>query len=230
MSLNSRSIAKILREHFIGDRPLTKNPFEHKECLLSIKDELKKIRGVDMSRYRSSLDKDSKQVHFVVQEDDDSSYRDDSFTIKFNKQNQLIVEHFFESYGIVYQIEQIYSFIDRVKEAHEQKKARELKTQKINKLKQQAIIAKIKEIAKEDQFDFYIREYQRKLKLAVRIEGDKFDKLVEVDIPYGQFQDILKDLRSFIQTLRELQKSGINFKLKTDSGDTGYGWISHESL
>jgi len=220
----------MLREHFIGDRHLTKNLFEHKECLSSIKDELKKIKGVDMSHRRSSLDKDLEQVHFVVQEEDDSSgyyYRDDSFTIKFNKQNQLIVEDFIDSYGIVYQIEQIYSFIDRVKEAHDKKKTRELKTKKINKLKQQAIIAKIKEIAKEDQFDFYIREYQRKLKLAVRIEGDK---LIEVDIPYGQFQDILKDLRSLIQTLRELQKSGINFKLKTDSGDTGYGWISHDSL
>ncbi len=229
MSLNFRTVTKLLREHFIGDIPITKNLFEQKEFLLSLKDDVKKIKGLDMSRYYHSEDKESEDIHFMVKEDHDSgyySYQGDSFTLKFDEQNRLIVEYYTNTYGVVYQVEQIYSFIDKVKEAHDKKTARRLKTKKINKLKQQAIIAKMKEIAKEDQFDFFVREYERKLKLGVRIEGNK---LVEIDIPYGKFQDILKDLRSLIKTLTELQQSGINFKLRNDSG-RGYGWISHDSL
>jgi len=228
MSLNSRTVAKLLREHFIGDTPITKNLFEQKEFLSPLKDELKKIKGVDMSRHYYSKDNDPKEFYFVIQEANGSgySYQGDSFTIKFDEQNRLIVQYYFNVYGIVYQVEQIDSFIDKIKEAHENKIARRLKTKKINKLKQQAIIAKMKEIAKEDQFDFFVHEYERKLKLGVRLEGNK---LVEIDIPYGQFQDILKDLRSLIKTLTELQKSGISFRLKNDSG-RGYGWISHDSL
>jgi hypothetical protein len=220
MSLNSRTIAKILREHFTGETPIIKNIYEHKEFMSSLKFELKKITGVEVST--GSYWDSKRECHFSVK--GEFSKYGDSFTIKFNQENELVIDNYRDS-ATIYQIEQIYTFIDRLKLEHENLKGRRLKTEKVNKLKKQAILAKMKEIAKEDQFDFYTTEYKTKLKIIIRVEGGK---LLEVDIPYGKFQEILKDLRSFIMTVRELQKSGITFKLKPDSGD-GYGWIIHNS-
>jgi len=221
-------MAKILREHFIGETPVIKNVPEHKAFISSLKSDLEKIKGVDISSYYSSRDKDPDTVcRFSVQEEDDRFryYRSDSFTIKFSQENELLIKHYSDN-TIVYQVEQIYAFIDKLKVAYGEKKALRLKKEKINSLKQQAIIAKVKEIAKEDRFDFYTREYERKLKLGIRLEGG----IIEVDIPYKEFQEMLKDLRSFIHNVRELQKSGFTFKLKADSGHRGYGWITHDSL
>ncbi|TGO03223.1 hypothetical protein PN36_10485 [Candidatus Thiomargarita nelsonii] len=220
MSLNSRTIAKILREHFTGEIPIIKNIYEHIEFMSSLKTELEKITGVEVSTGSSW---DMRECHFSVK--GEFSKYGDSFTIQFNQKNELIIDNYRDS-ATIYQIEQIYSFIDRLKLEPENIKGRRLKTEKINKLKKQAILAKMKEIAKEDQFDFYTTEYKTKLKMIVRVEGGK---LLEIDIPYGKFQEILKDLRSFIMTVRELQKSGISFKLKPDSND-GYGWIRHTSV
>ncbi|MEN8216487.1 MAG: hypothetical protein ABFS56_08940 [Pseudomonadota bacterium] len=220
MSLNSRTIAKILREHFTGEIPIIKNIYGHKEFISSLKSELEKITGVEISTFSSSSwdNTPERECHFSVK--GEFSKYGDSFTIQFNQENELIIDNYRDS-ATIYQIEQIYTFIDRLKLEHENIKGRRLKTEKLNKLKKQAILAKMKEIAKEDQFDFYTTEYKTKLKIIIRVEGGK---LLEVDIPYGKFQEILKDLRSLIMTVRELQKSGIIFKLKPDSGD-GYGWI-----
>jgi hypothetical protein len=233
MSLNSRSIAKILREHFTGETPIVKNAFEQKEFISNLKKELKKIKGIEISDHRYSVsnskDKFEKQCHFSIEDESQESrfrfYGSDSFTLKFNPVNQLFIEHYGDSRALIYQMEQINSFIERIKEEHQNKKARKTKREKINTLKQQAIIAKIKEIAKEDQFDFCARPYSNKLKIGICIEGGK---LMEIDIPYREFQNILKDLRSLIQTVNDLQKSGIGFKLTRDSGYRGYGWITYD--
>jgi len=227
MSLHSRTIAKALREHFTGDIPVMKAPLEHKKMMASIKSQLEKTTGITLSTYYSHRDNDPDRLcRFEVSDDEFRFYNSDSFAIKFNENNELIIEHY-SAQAMVYQIEQVYTFIDRLKVEYKNKKARQLKREKINKLKQQAIVAKVKEIAKEDQFDFYVREYSIKLKLTVRIEEGK---IVEFDIPYNQFQDILKDLRSVIQDIRELQKSGISFKILNDSGRGYYGWITPDSL
>lgn len=228
MSLHSRTIAKVLREHFTGDNlPVMKSPKEQKKLIVLLKSKLEKTKGIMISTFYSHQDIDPDRCcHFEVSEQEYRyDYNSDSFTLQFNENNELIIEHYY-SHAMVYQIEQIDTFIERLKEEYKNKKARQLKREKINKLKQQAIVAKVKEIAREDLFEFYVQEYAIKLKLTVRIEGGK---VVEFDIPYKQFQDVLKDLRSVIQDIRELQKSGISFKIRQDYG-TNSGWFTPENL
>jgi Fe2+ or Zn2+ uptake regulation protein len=226
MSLNSRSIAKILREHFTGKTPIIKNAFEHQAFISSLKTEIEKIKGIEKpSFYR--IDKEPKPKYDFSIKDESCFYGYDYFTIKFNQSNGLIITHN-GSHANVYQIEQIYTFIDRIKQEYDKKNARKLKTEKINKLKQLAIIGNIKKIAKEDKFDFYTEEYATKLKLIIQIESGK---IMEIDIPYSEFQDTLKELRSLIQTIRELQKSGLTFRLKSTAKKSKHSsWITHESL
>ncbi len=212
MSINSRTIAKILREHFTGETPIIKNEFDQKEFISQLKSQLEKIKGVTISPYyRSSWDdvQPERMCHFSV-EDESNFYDYDSLTLKFNQDNKLVISNYSHT-AIVYQIEQIETFIDKLKLEHENKKGHKIKKEKINNLKQQAIIGKLKEFAKEDQFDFYTIEYQRKLKVIIRINGGK---KVEIDVPYQDFQNTLKNMRSIIQTLNEMQKSGITFRLR----------------
>ncbi|KHD10248.1 hypothetical protein PN36_19565 [Candidatus Thiomargarita nelsonii] len=223
MSLNSRSIAKILREHFTGETPIIKNAFEHQAFISSLQTEIEKIKGIEK---RSFYDKEPEQKYDFSIKDESCFYDYDYFTIKFNQSNELIMSHN-GSRATVYQIEQIFSFIDRIKQEYDNKNARQLKKEKINKLKQLAIIGKIKKIAKEDKFDFYTREYATKLKLIVEIE---LGKIMEIDIPYSEFQDTLKELRSLIQTIKELQKLGLTFRFKSSSKYKHASWITHQSL
>jgi hypothetical protein len=220
-------MAKILREHFVGETPVVTNISEQKALIASLKSKLKQIKNVDISTYHHYRDEQESDLScsFSISEKESYRFYSSSFTLKFNQQNELILSYYNEP-TFVYELEQVYSFIERLKEEYENKNARGLRRKKINQLKQHAIIAKIKEIAKEEQFDFYTQEYQRKLKLTVRIEGG----IVEVDIPYKQFQDVLKELRSLLQTIKEIRKSGIHFKLKSDLNHRGYGWITHDSL
>lgn len=225
MSVSSRTIIKIFQETFIGDSPIVKNILEHKEFLAFLKQDLKQIKNVAISNARRWNNTIIHDCIFSIQ-GEPSAYLDD-FTITFNQEHELIISHYSHQ-STVYHIEQIYTFIEQLKLEHDKIKGRRLKTEKINHLKQLAILAKIKEIAKEDEFDFYITKYKTKLKLSMRIENKK---LLEVDIPYGKFQDILKDLRSLIKTIRELQKSGITFRFKpTSKSIDDSDWINYTSL
>jgi hypothetical protein len=122
----------------------------------------------------------------------------------------------------VYHLEQIYTLIDKMNaeskrlEANylkrkQKREADRLKKQKIKSLKHKAIIAKINEIAQEDKFEFYLKKYATKVKLVVRLaESEK----MEIDIPYAQFQETLKNLRVTIQTLKDLRHAGVTFKIR----------------
>lgn len=230
MSLNTRTIAKLLREHFIGETPLVKEESQQKTFISSLKLKLKNIKGVETSYYHSNLDNDpDKLCYFSVHGDEEFRYYwHDSFIVKFNPDNILIIERHYDHDNSVkvYQVEQIDSFIEELKDRYDKQKMLRLKKQKINTLKQQAIIAKVKEFAKEDQFDFRTQGYGTKLKLMIRIEERQ---VVEIDVPYKEFQEVLKEVRSIVQSIRELQKSGLTFRLKSNSGGHR-GWITHDTL
>jgi hypothetical protein len=226
-------MGKLLREHFTGEFPIfMKTTSEQKILISQIKAELKKIQAVRLSdHYYFSHDKDREEtiLRFTLEDDLHRYYRPYcSLTLKFGEDDHCLIIEDSPRRALVYQVEQIYSFIDKLKAEFDQKKAQAHKTEKINNLKQQAIIARIKEIAKEDKFEFATtwREYQNKLKVMVRLEGGI---LMEVDIPYNGFQEVLKNLRPLIRNVNELQKLGISFKIKSDSGYSGHGWITPDN-
>jgi hypothetical protein len=166
-----------------------------------------------------------------------SQYSFDRAVLKFNDQDELIIEERWDLISTpVYHLEQIYTFADKVKresekleaislKRQEKRKVEVLKKEKIKALKLKAIVAKIKEIAREDKFEFYIdKHYATKVKLVVRLaEKEK----IEIDIPYNKFQDAVKNLRVTIQTLKDLHSSGITFKIRFLSFCEPK-WISYE--
>jgi len=219
--LRDSTIKKILREQFKGDVPIVKHGFEKKALLLEIKPKLSAIEGFEPSNRTYPKDVVSDELYcFKILSPSNNLVQ--HFYLIFNDQNELIIDEDYCLSSPVYHLEQIYTLVDKINSECEKleanylkrEKKREtetLKKQKIKDLKHKAIVAKINEIAKEEQFEFYIKKYATKVKLVVRLaESEK----MEIDIPYDQFQETFKNLRVTIQTLKDLRHSGITFKIR----------------
>ncbi|MDM8559756.1 hypothetical protein [Candidatus Parabeggiatoa sp. HSG14] len=241
-SLQTSTVKKIFREHFKGEVPIVKYDTEKKMLISEIEQKLRTMTGFVISdryyRYRSEL---NESCYFQVHSPSEH-YEYPEFTVTFNEQNELIIKKWSGLNSKVYELEQIYTLFDKMtsefkrldanylknrskSESEQVKRENEqIKRKKIKDLKHKAIIAKIHEIAKEDQLEFYIRKYITKVKLVIRLaESEK----MEIDIPYSKFQEIMQNLRTMIQTIREFHKSGITLKMRR----TGYRdpeWISYK--
>lgn len=229
MSLNRKTVTKILNELFIGQTPIVFKGDEQKEFISKIKKELDTIDLVSVRpqpHYSSSKEHDRDKICSFSIDDTSLTYSyGDFFSLKFNEKGELLLEYENATW-FVYNIEMLWSFINKMKSEYERKKAVKTKREKINKLKQHAIVAKIKEIAKEDEFDFAVREYDNKLKLFVRAQKT----VAELDIPFHKFQEILTVLRSFVGAIKELNKVGIDFKISTRASGGFLTWIKYEDL
>ncbi|MEK7255197.1 MAG: hypothetical protein AAB316_10665, partial [Bacteroidota bacterium] len=88
-----------------------------------------------------------------------------------------------------------------------------VKREKVKSLKQKAIFAKIKSLCEDEKVDYLIEQgYRNKIKLFVRLSRAE---RMEVDIYFGSYQNILQNLQSAIQSLRELMKKGVFLKVKS---------------
>lgn len=227
MSLASRTIARIFREHFTDTSSFVKTKEEQPECIAKIKKRLGEMDDVksDSMTYHNHKQEVCEYRFTITRENAWGSGA--TFVVKFDQNDHLIIDNYGQNTPVG-NMDLIYSFVEAIKLEHEKQQAKETKRAKIKKLKNQAIIAKLKEIAKEDRFDFRTREYNIKLKLYIRIAPGT---VAEVDIPYSKFHNIMQNLRALIQTMRTLYASGITFRLKTRGRYEGnYDWISYESL
>jgi len=231
--LHDSTLQKVFREHFKGDSPIVVLGTENKQALISrLKDKLSTIDGfifLKPSHHQYEYRKSEAVCTFKILSPS-TCYRDQDFTIRFNDKNELCIDDRYRVNSPVYELEQVYTLVDKMRLEYNRLDAKclereknKVKKEKIKGLKHQAIIAKINEIAREDQLEFYVIQYEIKVKLVVRLS--KTEKM-DIDIPYSKFQETLKNLRFTIQTIRELRESGILFKIHR----TGYrerGWIKY---
>ncbi|MBP0038367.1 MAG: hypothetical protein J7519_11770, partial [Roseofilum sp. SID1] len=118
----------------------------------------------------------------------------------------------------------IQAFFQRV----DRQKAQAAKRQKQKDLKVQAILAQVRKIAKEDQFDFATEVDTVKLKLIIRLSDN--NDYFAILIPFNQFKEVLPKLRTAIQALRETYNSGVRFTTRLKRGYGRSSWIRHEDL
>jgi len=75
MSLNSRTINRLLRKIFVGEIPIIKIGYEQQELISSLKSDLKKITKIDVSDSRSSFfNTDSDVICRFSMDDEESRY------------------------------------------------------------------------------------------------------------------------------------------------------------
>jgi hypothetical protein len=234
--LQNSTIKKIFREHFkTDDTPIIRTGLEKRVLLSTINQKLSTISGVKMLNpanfYRLQASQYEEICYFKILSPS-QYYRDQEFYLKYNEQNELQINERYSLSTLVYHLEEIYTLRDKVIKEYQRleknclkKENEKLKRQKIKDLKHKAIIAKINEIAREDKLQFYIKEYTTKVKLIIRLAKSE---QMAIDIPYGKFQETLKNLRITIQTIRALRESGITFKIHHYPSYREPRWISYE--
>jgi hypothetical protein len=72
-------------------------------------------------------------------------------------------------------------------------------------------MAKMREIAREDKLEFITKEMKSQLRFTVKLAEKE---MLEIDIPYKNFQNVLMQVRSAIKTIRELRQNGVILWIK----------------
>ncbi|KPA16717.1 hypothetical protein MHK_003062 [Candidatus Magnetomorum sp. HK-1] len=228
MRLHSQSIKKLINTIFSGD-PITGDfDTEKKQTvkLIAIQKELKEkissFKNLKIERrFETTYGHWRKIALRFIYKSREKSYgwrNEDTIDIYFEN-NQLYVE----SWNISAPLsdpDQIVQFFKGVDQKRDERQKNVQKTKKVKDLKEKAVLSRIKILSKELNFHYFITKYKIKLKLSVRL-GDKH--MIEIDIPYNRFQEILQELGYCIESIISLYDQGIKFKIKGNNRDY-YSW------
>jgi len=148
----------------------------------------------------------------------------DTLTILF-KGNQLLVE---AGYGEApfQNTDQVVEYFHEVDKKRDQVYKNKSKKNKLKKLKEEAVLSHVKSLCKKLKLQYNIERYHLKMKLSLRLDN-KY--MIEIDIPYNKFQDILQDLEFAIMSAITLYNQGLFIKISNNKhGD--YFWHSPDKI
>jgi hypothetical protein len=227
MFITAKIANTLLKRHLKGTTPLTVEEDQQSNFFKTLETYSKQHQTLQSWK----IDSNQNNIHENYQEGlrftynyGDAYYNEETVKLKFRDQ-QLSISFDYRSHAYIYQLEQFYSLLEGLKQAIDTEVGEKLKKKKIKALKYQAINGKIKTLAKAEKFDYYLQEYQTKIKLHVRLD----QRILEVDIHNHKFQTVLQELQNFIRSFRSLHQSGISFRFKTVKSQR-HRWVRHEEL
>ncbi len=230
MSLDTRTINKLMRENFPGSAPMTVAPGEREQLRAAAEQRLGAIEGIETGGLGHALS-DQEKARLVLQFSVNDparrywSYRS-TFRLALGEDRALTLEQPHSSNrAAVGDLDEVVRFVLHCKQRLARRRALKAKREKVRDLKAQAIVAQVRQLAKEERFDFTTAWDSRKLKLFVKLSDAH---CVEMQVPFKSFQETLPHLRSAIAALRQMYGQGIRCKVTGVSWHGG--WISHTSL
>ncbi len=231
MSLNYSGIRKLFKKHFKGKNPLQIPVSEREKTGEMIRKRLKGLKHIrtDQHYYVRKEEQERTVCNFSVEEPSERyySYSHTEFDLLLNEQNELTIRHYRDD-ALISDLEEIFRFVSDCQEEVERRHAMAVRRKKVREFKAQAIIARVKQMAKEEKFDFYTETDTVKLKLYVRL-SDK--DCIELHIPFSKFQEVLPNVRETVSLIRKLHGKGIHFKFRAvHPYHIGKGnWITHDT-
>lgn len=224
MSLPSNSIKKLMRET-IPDGPGLETPGGDAEALFAqIRARLDTLGGLQESTRFAYRSNDLPLLAYDLFEPGEApSWDRDEIRLQVKPEQGLVLSCAGEHKPSP-EIGPLVDFIRAVQARMARRRAQSAKRDKLRNLKEQAIVAQVRNIAKEDGFDFNTSTDTVKLKLYIRLSDRE---CIEIFVPFNKFQEILPKLRTSISLARELYISGIKFRVKTACG---LRWIDHKTL
>lgn len=216
MGLSIASIQKIMRETFSGTTPWRIAPDEYESVKQQIKERLSRLNNLKVDQnpyYEHSFPKNKKEVlcTFFIDDPTNSWRSYYNFGLLLNDRRELMLGHVYVEDVMVSSIAEIEAFIAACQVRLDRQVTLANKRQKVREFKVQAIIAQVKQIAVEDHFEFFTENDMVKLKLSVRIDENQ---VIQINIPFNRFQEVLSKLRSIIAAVREVYEQGVHFKIK----------------
>ncbi|WP_182867572.1 hypothetical protein [Stieleria mannarensis] len=235
MKLPPPSIRKLFREDFSGQSPIVVDrakllqESKHWQTLVG------QIDGVHVTQHPGDKDSRSRTLcRFTIPEPNMAGqyWRSDELRLEYDSESRLTIHsyRFRESQhsAPVSDIDEIKTFVRHVLERYARREAGAKKREKVREFKSKAIIAQVKKLAKEEKFDFATSGDTVKLKLFVKLSKQD---LMEISVPFKQFEKMLPKLRVTIQSLRELYAEGLRFKIMPVGRlPWDVTWIEHETL
>ncbi len=228
MGISSTSVRKLMNDSFSQKNPMQVKMSDRETLAAEIKDRLAGLTYVtitDKPAYYRSDEEGRFITSFAIEEP--SRYRysfyDMQFRLLVDEEGQLQIRSYSNS-SLVSSVDEIVDFVINCQERVDRRQAQKSKRQKVRNFKEQAIIAQIKKIAREERFAFYTDTDSVKLKLFIRLsENDS----AQIDIPFKTFQQVLSHLRPTIKALMMLKERNIKVKLHAKA----YGrWTEPEML
>ncbi|MCD0463614.1 hypothetical protein [Roseiconus lacunae] len=235
MKLPLASVRKLFREDFAEDQPIVVDranlPAEAKRWQMVIA----AIDGCHVTKHPGDRDSRSRTLcRFTIPnpDSDDQYLRRDELRLEYDSEKRLTLHayRYRESQQItmVSSVDELKNFVRHVLERYARRSAAENKREKIRGFKSRAIVAQVKKLAKEEQFDFAATTDTRKVKLFVKLANHE---MIEIQVPFKQFEQVLPKLKSTILHLRELYAEGLRFKMQPVGRlPWTLDWIEHESL
>ena len=235
MKLPAPSIAKLFRENFPGQSPIVIDRTRVPQTAKDWQQRIGAIEGVKLSQHPGDRDSRSRTLcRFTVPDpnNDVHFWRSDELRLEFDDEARLVLQSYKarspQHSALVSDLEEVKTFVQHVRQRYAKRHAGAKKREKVREFKSQAIIAQVKKLAKEEQFDFATTNDTKKLKLFVKLSKQH---LIEIDVPFTRFEKVLPKLRTTIQSLRELYDEGLRFKI-APVGHLPWNtqWIEHETL
>ena len=228
MSLNCTTVRKLLRESLVGGRPWLLD--REQGCALA-RQLQEQLRGQEHIFVTLLNEREKNRVDLcrvTILDPVSSEYyhwRHTSFELFLDEQQRLHLNCQREPV-LVSEYGEIVSFVTACRERLLRQKAQHSKREKVKNLKTQAVVARVKQLAREEAFDFCIETKERALKLYLKLtERDS----LELQVPYKDFEEVIPHLRGAIQSLRALYARRLRFSVRQVSGYS-MDWVHHQSL
>jgi hypothetical protein len=184
--------------------------------------------SVDSNRYLSEENKRGLVCQFSIEDPSAGRYHWEhvTFFVRVDKERRLTISCLRES-AVVSDLREISSLVAACQQRMLRRKAQKSKRDKVQNLKSQAVIARVKQLAREEKFDFSTDTNQRALKLYVKLSDRE---CAELQVPFKDFEAALPHLRGAIQSLRGFHSFGLRFNIRQLDSYSRRDWVRHESL
>lgn len=235
LKLPRPSIRKLFREDFSGKSPITIDRAHLQRESKRWRGLVEQIDGVHVTQHPGDKDSRSRTLcRFTIPEPNTAGqyWRSDELRLEYDDQSRLTIHSYrareSEQSAVVSDLDEIKLFVRHVLGQYARRQAGAKKREKVRDFKSKAIVAQVKKLAKEQQFDFATSGDTVKLRLYVKLSKND---LMEISVPFKQFEKMLPKLRATIQSLRELYAEGLRFKIMPVGRlPWNLEWIKHETL
>ncbi len=231
MALTEATVRKFFREIFGGQQPLVVDPQQRYAVGLEI---LEPVRGrqlvtIDSEAYVRAEHKDTQLCQFSIEDPSAPQYywRQSSFCLRLDEGNRVKIFYGKDLSAFVSDLAEIATLVAACQERMLRRKSQKSKRDKVQSLKAQAVVARVKQLAREEKFDFYTDTNQRALKLFVKLSEQE---CAELEVPFKDFEAVIPHLRGAIQSLRGFHSLRLRLAIRQLGGYSRRDWVRHESL
>ncbi len=226
MSLSRPSIRKLFREHFPGEEPIYVAEGERKAVAAEL------LRPFDGDRWVETREswmregaRDRYLRSFSIKDPDRGYYAENTFHLVLDDDRLLTVKL---SYGglsaPISSGEELVAFVRECKRRLERRRALEKRREKVRGFKQAALVAQLKELAREQEFKFFTESSTVRVKLWIKLDDRE---AVEIHFPPKRTAEIMPRLPAVIRALKESHQAGVSFKVVTRRAlPWGAKWIA----